>query len=176
MKNKLPCELVRDLFPTYIDELTSDVTNEWIEEHVTECEDCRIVLDAMREPEAEPLAQEEEREIDFLNKTRKKNVNIAVGSILMAFILFGILTFVNMFIIGDPVGGESVYCKASVDERVLTVEVTMTDSARVPSDIKFVEEEPGVINVSCRAVLTSPWNNMGVWTSEYTSDEPIKMV
>ena len=175
MKNKLPCEIVRDLFPTYIDELTSDVTNEWIEEHVTDCEGCQSVLDAMREPGAQPIA-EEEKEIDFLKKTRKRNVRIAVGSILLAFVIFGVLMFANMFVTGDSVGSESVYCKASVDEKVLTVEVTMTDSARVPSDVKFVEEEPGVINVSCKAVVTSPWNNMGVMTSEYTSKTPIKMV
>ena len=135
-----------DLFPTYIDELTSDVTNEWIEEHVTDCEGCQSVLDAMREPGAQPIA-EEEKEIDFLKKTRKRNVRITVGSILLAFVIFGVLMFANMFVTGDSVGSESVYCKASVDEKVLTVEVTMTDSARVPSDVKFVEE-PGVINVS----------------------------
>lgn len=176
MKNKLPCELVRDLFPTYIDELTSEVTNEWIKEHVTDCEDCRTILDAMREPGAQPLLEEEEKEIDFLKKTRKRNVKIAVGSILLAFVIFGVLMFTNIFMLGDPVSSEAVYCKASVDEKMLTVEVTMTDSARVPSDIKFIEEEPGVIQVSCKAVLTSPWNNMGVMTSEYTSDHPIKMV
>lgn len=176
MKSKVPCELIRDLFPSYIDELTSEVTNEWIEEHVTECGDCREVLDAMREPGEQPLAEEDMKEIDFLKKTRKRNLKIAVGSILFAFVIFGVLMFANVFMIGDPVSSESVFCKALVDDKILTVEVTMTDSARVPSDIKFIEEEPGVINVSCKAVLTSPWNNMGAMSSEYTSDVPIKMV
>ena len=154
MKHKLPCELVRDLFPTYIDELTSDVTNEWIKEHVGDCRECRTVLDTMREPEGQPHAQEEEKEIDFLKKTRRRSVKIAVASVILAFVIFGALMFVNMFMIGDPVSGESVYCKASVDENVVTVEVTMTDSAHVLSGIKFVEEEPGVIDVSCKGVLT----------------------
>ncbi len=176
MKHKLPCELVRDLFPTYIDELTSDVTNEWIKEHVEDCGECRTVLDTMREPEGQPRAQEEEKEIDFLKKARRRSVKITVASILLAFLIFGTLMFVNMFIIGNPVSSESVYCKASAKGNVLTVEVTMTDSARVPSDIKFSEKVPGVIDVSCKGVLTGPWNNMGVMTSEYTSDVPIKMV
>ena len=40
---KLPCEVVRDLFPSYIDELTNEVTNHMIEEHLKECENCRKV-------------------------------------------------------------------------------------------------------------------------------------
>lgn len=176
MKHKLPCELVRDLFPTYIDELTSDVTNTWIKEHMEDCKECRTVLDTMREPQAQPHAEEEEKEIDFLKKTRKRNVRIAVGSILLAFVIFGVLMFANMFLIGDPVGNESLYCRTQVEENVLTVEATLVDSARVPSDVKFEEEEPGIVNVSYKAVLVSPWNNMGTMTAEYTSKVPITQV
>ena len=34
MKNKLPCEIIRDLLPSYVDGLTSEVTNEAICEHI----------------------------------------------------------------------------------------------------------------------------------------------
>ena len=49
MKHKLPCELIQDLFPSYIDDLTSDVTNILLEEHVKECEKCREILGRMQE-------------------------------------------------------------------------------------------------------------------------------
>ena len=35
--NKIPCEIIRDLFPSYIDQLTSDKTNLAVEEHIKEC-------------------------------------------------------------------------------------------------------------------------------------------
>ena len=46
--SKLPCEVVKDLFPSYIDELTGEVTNNLIEEHTGECEECRRALESMR--------------------------------------------------------------------------------------------------------------------------------
>lgn len=176
MKHKLPCELIRDLLPSYVDELTSRVTNELVEEHVADCADCKGALDAMREPEKEPITDTDKKEIDFLKKTRKRTQKIVIGSVVAMFAIFIILMFANIFMIGEPLRGDSLYCTAGVDGKVLNVEATMMDSARVPSKIKFEEEEPGIINVSCTAVLATPWNNMGVMTSEYTSETEIKLV
>ena len=33
----MKCEVIRDLFPSYIDGLTSEESNELIEEHLEEC-------------------------------------------------------------------------------------------------------------------------------------------
>nr|MBQ8253527.1 DUF4825 domain-containing protein [Lachnospiraceae bacterium] len=179
MKNKLPCELIRDLFPSYIDKLTSDVTNQMVEEHVLDCADCKEALDAMREPdvtEASVKDDVQQKEIDFLKKTRHQSRRVVVISVLGAFIIFLSLVFANMFIIGDPVGSESVYCKAEVRDNILTLQATMTDSARVPCDIHFEEEEPGIVNVSFKAVLAGPWNNCGVMTSEYAAKSEMKQV
>ena len=38
MKN---CKIVQDLLPNYIEKLTSDETNIFIEKHLKECEDCK---------------------------------------------------------------------------------------------------------------------------------------
>ena len=53
--NKIPCEVIRDLFPSYIDQLTSPVTNEAIAEHLHTCDACRDVLAAMRGSEGDAL-------------------------------------------------------------------------------------------------------------------------
>ena len=49
MKNKLPCEVVKDLLPSYVEQLTSDVTNELVKEHVEDCVDCKGTLEAMNQ-------------------------------------------------------------------------------------------------------------------------------
>ena len=41
-------KLVQDLFPSYIDELTSDETNKFVEEHIASCEECKNILEAMK--------------------------------------------------------------------------------------------------------------------------------
>ena len=49
----LPCEVVRDLLPSYVDGLTSETTGALVEAHVAGCGACRAALQAMRTPEAE---------------------------------------------------------------------------------------------------------------------------
>ena len=45
--NKISCDVVKDLLPLYKDEVCSEKSKELIENHLTECEDCRRYLDAL---------------------------------------------------------------------------------------------------------------------------------
>ena len=69
MKTNIPCELIQDLFPSYIDGLTSEVTNQKIQEHVEECEPCKEMLCDMQQPEPAPILQKRKDEIDYLYET-----------------------------------------------------------------------------------------------------------
>ena len=71
--NHLPCEVVRDLLPSYVDGLTSDATNALLEQHLEDCPDCKSVLDAMREPEGRPVSEIDQKELDFLKKNKRRN-------------------------------------------------------------------------------------------------------
>lgn len=85
MKNDLSCEVVKDLLPLYIDDLTSDVTNSAIEDHIHSCSQCSEVLIRIREPEIFP--EDESADIDFLKKNRKINKrNILIG-IIATFVI-----------------------------------------------------------------------------------------
>ena len=79
MKHELPCELIRDLFPSYIDNLTSDVTNELLEAHVKECNKCREILGRMQDTTEGIIRFEEKTEIDFLRKTKKNKSEENMG-------------------------------------------------------------------------------------------------
>lgn len=50
MEQRLVCETVRDLLPLYIDEITSEQSNQSIEEHLESCEACKEVLKQMKQP------------------------------------------------------------------------------------------------------------------------------
>ena len=50
MKNDLTCEVVQDLLPSYVDGLTSDVSNQAVEQHLKTCESCRKLYREMQEP------------------------------------------------------------------------------------------------------------------------------
>ena len=70
MEQRLVCDTVRDLLPMYIDHMTSEASNESIEEHVEGCQGCRDALEQMRQPvsvEAAPDVQEFRK---FLKKSK----------------------------------------------------------------------------------------------------------
>ena len=86
MKNKLSCEIVQDLLPSYIDQLTAKGTTEAVTEHLSECEACRAVYRSMTNNEP-PMA--EQKEIDYLKKVRNsrrriRNVAIIAGCAVLA--------------------------------------------------------------------------------------------
>lgn len=44
---KKECEIVRDLFPNYVEKQISDVTKEFVEKHVKECKPCAYILESL---------------------------------------------------------------------------------------------------------------------------------
>ena len=46
-QNKRDCSIVQDLLPNYIEDLTDEVTNEYIKEHIATCAECQEVLKSM---------------------------------------------------------------------------------------------------------------------------------
>lgn len=84
--NKRDCKIVRDLLPNYIEKLTDEVTNEFIEEHIASCEECRRALHDMNgEVEVEEFDQDEE--INYLKKINTKvKMTIAVVSLIVIII------------------------------------------------------------------------------------------
>ena len=44
MKNEKECNIIRDLLPNYIEKLTNNDTNEFIEKHIENCEECNDLL------------------------------------------------------------------------------------------------------------------------------------
>ena len=90
MINKKECEIVKDLFPNYIDNLTSKDTNNFIENHLNECKDCRLILEEMKENEK--LDLEDNEIINFAKKFNKKynlpKINSSIVSIKLCYCIF----------------------------------------------------------------------------------------
>ena len=90
---KMKCEIIRDLFPSYIDGLTSRESNELIEEHLEECGACREYLDEMKEDiagENQPVKNKEAVKPfrKLRQKTRKKIFLTAGGAVLVCALVF----------------------------------------------------------------------------------------
>ena len=42
---KKECKIVQDLLPSYVDKLTNEETNYFIDEHINECPECQKILE-----------------------------------------------------------------------------------------------------------------------------------
>ena len=172
--SKLPCEVVKDLFPSYIDELTSEVTNDLVKEHTAECEDCRRTLESMKNPEAEPKEQLQEKEIDYLKKTRKKNrKNVFVAILVVLAVVLGGLG-VKHYFIGNTISHEYVNCIVQVKGKELNAICLTYDENMFISGIDFKEED-GIIYISCKAVKRKNVDVDGA-RNAYVAENTIKEV
>lgn len=171
--------MIRDLFPSYIDELTGDTTNQLIEEHVADCKECTEILKAMKTPESEPVGTKgsEKKEIDFLKKIRKQHTAIIVGSLAVAAVLIGAVLAVRAFVVGDYLYGDWLACHVIVNGNQVIIEGTSMDSVHGVSQVTFQEVE-GTVIASTKAVLTTPFNkDKNTFRAEYTaSTQEVKQV
>lgn len=100
MKEKRDCKIVQDLLPNYIENLTNEKTNQYIEEHFKECEDCKQILENMKKDIPVNKADRDNREVKYIKKFRKK-MTVLKLIILIIVIIFIALTLRKVFIISD---------------------------------------------------------------------------
>ena len=72
MSDKLRCEIVQDLLPSYVDGLTSDETNEAVKDHLADCVSCRDMYERMK---ADETSAEENSEV---MEKEKKEINFSI--------------------------------------------------------------------------------------------------
>lgn len=155
MSNKIPCEMIQDLFPSYIEELTSDVSNQLIEEHMEDCVNCRQVLKRMKDPAVEAEDDGNQKEIDFLKKEKKKRKHLMIGSFLGALLLAGIVFFTRMYLIGAEIAGEYASAEIEITGNEICVNATTLDPDMRITDIIY-EETDGVANIRLKGVHQLP--------------------
>ncbi len=92
--NNRDCKIVQDLLPNYIENLTDEVTNEYIEEHIATCAECAQVLKDMNgDLKLEQINQE--HEIKYLKGIRRR-VRRTILAVTIAIILIagGVIGYV----------------------------------------------------------------------------------
>lgn len=102
MKKKEECKIIQDLLPNYIENLTSRETNEYIENHLKDCDECVKILKDMGE-EITLDKIDEKKKIDYLKKIKHRNKLIISIILIIAILLIMIL--INFF---TSVGGVAI--------------------------------------------------------------------
>lgn len=93
-QNRRDCSIVQDLLPNYIENLTDEVTNKYIKEHIATCVECQEVLKSMtKEIKIEEINQG--KEIEYLKGIRKRmQKSIAIISTIVMIVAICIIGYI----------------------------------------------------------------------------------
>lgn len=86
---KLSCEVIKDLLPLYEDEVCSEESRGLVEEHLTECAECRALQEKFKIPEIALLPEEEiflaeeEKRIQRIFRRIKRRWRLSLAAVLL---------------------------------------------------------------------------------------------
>ena len=87
MREKRDCKIIQDLLPNYIENLTNEETNHFIEEHIKECNECQKILENMKKDLEVNITKRDEREVKYIKKYSNR-LKILRNSLLIIVALF----------------------------------------------------------------------------------------
>lgn len=89
MKDKKECKIIQDLLPNYIEKLTNEETNQYIEKHIEECEECRKALENMQKDIKMSDEKRDDREVKYIKKfsTKMRTLKLILLAIIVLFVL-----------------------------------------------------------------------------------------
>lgn len=97
MEEKKDCKIIQDLLPNYIEKLTNDETNKYIEEHLNSCKECKEIFEKMKKDIKYDDLKRDNREVKYIKKFNKKLKllrNILLIILAIFIILVGRKTFI----------------------------------------------------------------------------------
>jgi len=101
----MKCNIIKDLLPSYIDDICSEDTTKLVEEHIQHCEECKMCLNRMQQQtsyvQQKPI--EIEKAITPFKKINKKRRIQVITSIFITFFIttVGYLVYENVGVVHD---------------------------------------------------------------------------
>lgn len=166
MKNDLSCGVVRDLLPSYVENLLGEDSREAVERHLETCPACTAQMEAMASPsEAEKAAEaaESAKEVDYLKRVKKrtlKKITLAVACTAAALLAAAGL---KLFVIGTPLQPQDmavIVNEVQDGENTLFLSLTAVGSGDAFYGWKM-ETVDGVTSIYARRVTASPFCRTG---------------
>ena len=97
MEKKKLCNIIKDLLPSYVENLTNDETNSFIESHIANCPECKELLENMRKEIEVNSPKKEKKNFKYIKRYNQK-LKI-FRNILLVIALIFVLIVVRRFII-----------------------------------------------------------------------------
>ena len=99
-QNNRQCKIVHDLLPLYKEELTHEVTNIFIQEHIAKCNTCKKKLTEVVNEGQIPEQINQDKEIKYLENIRRRALTvIVITSITIGIFILGLAWYICKIII-----------------------------------------------------------------------------
>ena len=86
MVNKRDCKIVQDLLPNYLEKLTNEETNYFIEEHLKGCSECQSLLEEMKKQFSVNFEKRDNQDVEYIKKFKTKMSNLKLFATVMLII------------------------------------------------------------------------------------------
>lgn len=161
MKNDLSCGVVRDLLPSYVENLLGEDSREAVERHLKTCPACTAQMKVMASPAAE--AEEAAKEVDYLRRVKKRTVKRIVLAVLCTAAVLLAAAGLKLFVIGTPLQPDGVmvtaYDRPGTNSLLVSVSSMGSGNAFHGWKVKTVD---GVASIYARDVLVSSLHPFGL--------------
>ena len=164
MKNDLTCGVVRDLLPSYVENLLGEDSREAVERHLAICPACTAQKNAMAARAAgAPEPEETAKEVDFLKRVKKgtfKKIMLAVVCTILALLT---VLGLKVFVIGTPLQPQDVAVIVNeVQDEGNTLFLSLTAVGSGDAFYGWKQETvDGVTSIYARRVTVSPFCRTG---------------
>ncbi|MEZ3445476.1 MAG: zf-HC2 domain-containing protein [Lachnospiraceae bacterium] len=129
---EINCNIIRDLLPSYVDDICSEDSRHLIEEHLESCEQCRTQLELLKDTTLID-EQGEQKQIFYLKKIKRHYEKGLVSLVFLTLILIGgALYMVNHY---GALGGNMLYMILPVF--LIAAYCLMPDNPLAPRRLKF---------------------------------------
>lgn len=109
----MKCNIVKDLLPLYCDKLTSQDSNEEIEKHLHECEECNAVYESMKQKEDDINIPD--KDVKPLKKA-KKRITLRAFALFFGTLAVLAAAFVFLFVGVIPISSDKLHYTVTAKE------------------------------------------------------------
>ena len=78
------CDIVKDLMPLYVDNVLSDASRKYVDEHISDCEDCKKKLESMSSTKELPINPDiRQKEAEGIKNAKKSILKRIIAAVLI---------------------------------------------------------------------------------------------
>lgn len=184
MRNE--CNIIRDILPLYVENMVSDDTAAFIEDHLKKCAACRAELEQMKAPDDFHMDTDIVPLKNLKQKMAAKKILTIFSSVVLTLII--VFTCINLWPASIDYGTSDVYSRQDMNEAIDLIKekfyswdgcklysINYTDDNLCQRELEYCNTlaEEGVTYDECivfRMQFRSPIFGGGAWNANFRYD------